>query len=195
MSSQEPCMVFFRLMTRLGGGAQTLAYLLPVLSMALQRAEAEFEALAAQNKSALAGSLQAVVVVPSRELAMQIARVGQSLLPPQARGCVQQAIGGANINRQVLHPVLRGMKLSLITVWPGAVTCCWGQNYVSCTALCINHQVLSPVARGRQRLSYSTINRQMLSPVCEGQVVPLIWQCTLIAKCCPLLQGAQWCLI
>jgi hypothetical protein len=127
MSSQEPRMVFFRLMTRLGGGAQTLAYLLPVLSMALQRAEAEFEALAAQNKSALAGSLQAVVVVPSRELAMQIARVGQSLLPHQARGCVQQAIGGANINRQVLHPVLRGMKLSLIQ---------YGQ-------------VLSPVARGK----------------------------------------------
>ncbi|KAK9918238.1 hypothetical protein WJX75_002476 [Coccomyxa subellipsoidea] len=83
------------------GSGKTLAYLLPVLSMALQRAEAEFEALAAQNKSALAGSLQAVVVVPSRELAMQIARVGQSLLPHQARGCVQQAIGGANINRQV----------------------------------------------------------------------------------------------
>ncbi len=81
--------------------AQTLAYLLPVLSLALQRAEQEFEALSSRKKAALAGSLQAVVVVPSRELAMQIARVGQALLPPQARGCVQQAIGGANINRQV----------------------------------------------------------------------------------------------
>ncbi|EIE21911.1 P-loop containing nucleoside triphosphate hydrolase protein [Coccomyxa subellipsoidea C-169] len=79
----------------------TLAYLLPVLSLALQRAEQEFEALSSRKKAALAGSLQAVVVVPSRELAMQIARVGQALLPPQARGCVQQAIGGANINRQM----------------------------------------------------------------------------------------------
>lgn len=78
--------------------------MLPVLSLALRRAESEFEALSAQGKAALAGSLQAVVVVPSRELAMQITRVGQSLLPAQARGCVQQAIGGANINRQVCDP-------------------------------------------------------------------------------------------
>ena len=48
------------------------------------------------------GCAQAVVVVPSRELAMQIVRVGQSLLPHGARGCVQQAIGGANMGRQVL---------------------------------------------------------------------------------------------
>ena len=40
-------------------------------------------------------------MVPSRELAMQIVRVGQGLLPHEARGCVQQAIGGANIHRQV----------------------------------------------------------------------------------------------
>ncbi len=46
-------------------------------------------------------------MVPSRELAMQIVRVGQGLLPHAARGCVQQAIGGANMARQVpppLHP-------------------------------------------------------------------------------------------
>ena len=97
--------------------AQTLAYLLPVLSLALQRAEQEFEALSTRKKAALAGSLQAVVVVPSRELAMQIARVGQALLPPQARGCVQQAIGGANINRQVptllLSPSKRAWRMRL----------------------------------------------------------------------------------
>ncbi len=51
--------------------------------------------------SAIAGTLQAIVVVPSRELAMQIMRVGQAVLPNEARGCVQQAIGGANPRRQV----------------------------------------------------------------------------------------------
>jgi hypothetical protein len=80
--------------------SQTLAYLLPVLSRALRNAEAEFEALSREGRGHQAGALQAVVVAPSRELAMQIVRVGQSLLPHEARGCVQQAIGGANIHRQ-----------------------------------------------------------------------------------------------
>lgn len=44
---------------------------------------------------------QAVVVAPSRELAMQIVRVAQGLLPAGARGAVQQCIGGANPHRQV----------------------------------------------------------------------------------------------
>lgn len=85
---------------------QTLAYMLPVLSKALQNAEAEFEALSRKGQQHLAGSLQAIVVAPSRELAMQIVRVGQSLLPHEARGCVQQAIGGANIHRQVCKALL-----------------------------------------------------------------------------------------
>jgi hypothetical protein len=65
---------------------------------------------------------QAVVVAPSRELAMQIMRVGQGLLPHEARGCVQQAIGGANIHRQVplrffctcqrMHRICFGCKCS-----------------------------------------------------------------------------------
>lgn len=80
---------------------QTLAYMLPILSQAIQRGEAELQRLAAERRQHMAGTLQAVVVAPSRELAMQIVRVGQSLLPPEARGCVQQAIGGANPYRQV----------------------------------------------------------------------------------------------
>ena len=32
---------------------------------------------------------------------MQIMRVGQAILPNEAKGCVQQAIGGANPRRQV----------------------------------------------------------------------------------------------
>jgi len=46
-------------------------------------------------------SLQALVVVPSRELGMQIVRVAQSLLPEASRAAVQQCIGGANPHRQV----------------------------------------------------------------------------------------------
>lgn len=124
---------------------QTLAYLLPVLTLALQKAEAEFEELAKVGKAhtagnsaillrsnsswadasssavtkgcccgslpkeeamrsqsfSVAGTLQAIVVAPSRELAMQIMRVGQAILPNEAKGCVQQAIGGANPRRQV----------------------------------------------------------------------------------------------
>lgn len=80
---------------------QTLAYLLPVMSLAVQRGEKELQELQAKGKAHQAGSLQAIIVAPSRELAMQIVRVGQSLLPEAARGCVQQAIGGANPHRQV----------------------------------------------------------------------------------------------
>ena len=71
------------------------------MSLAVQRGEQELERLQAAGKPHMAGSLQAIVVAPSRELAMQIVRVGQSLLPDGARGCVQQAIGGANPHRQV----------------------------------------------------------------------------------------------
>jgi ATP-dependent RNA helicase CshB len=40
------------------------------------------------------------VVAPSQELAMQICRVAQSLLPRDSRTAVQQAIGGASLRRQ-----------------------------------------------------------------------------------------------
>lgn len=80
---------------------QTLAYLLPVLSLAIQRSEEEFVQLNRKGRLRDAGTLQALVVAPSRELAMQIVRVAQALLPTEARGCIQQAIGGANPVRQV----------------------------------------------------------------------------------------------
>lgn len=80
---------------------QTLAYLLPVLTKAIQNAEKEFLRLQQQGRAHEAGTLQALVVVPSRELAMQIVRVAQGLLPHEARATIQQCIGGANPNRQV----------------------------------------------------------------------------------------------
>ncbi len=75
-----------------------------------------------QKRSAAAppvGSVQAVVVAPSRELAMQIVRVAQSLLPPGARGAVQQCIGGANPHRQACR-AFRKPCLS-INYWTRAV--------------------------------------------------------------------------
>lgn len=90
---------------------QTLAYLLPVLTKAIQNAEQEFLALQQQDKAHNAGTLQALVVVPSRELAIQIVRVAQGLLPHEARATIQQCIGGANPNRQVSdlhkHPAVQ----------------------------------------------------------------------------------------
>jgi superfamily II DNA/RNA helicase len=44
---------------------------------------------------------QAIVVAPSRELAMQILDVARQILPDEARDAVQQLIGGANQKRQV----------------------------------------------------------------------------------------------
>ena len=54
-----------------------------------------------QSKEYDAGTLQALVIVPSRELAMQIVRVAQGLIAPEARATIQQCIGGANPHRQV----------------------------------------------------------------------------------------------
>lgn len=54
-----------------------------------------------QGKEYEAGTLQALVIVPSRELAMQIVRVAQGLIAPEARATIQQCIGGANPHRQV----------------------------------------------------------------------------------------------
>eukprot|EP00884_Botryococcus_braunii_P006446 jgi/Botrbrau1/15802/Bobra.4_1s0152.1 len=82
------------------GSGKTLAYVLPVLGRAIERAEEEFLRLQGEGRGQEAGTLQALVVAPSRELAMQIVRVARSLLPDEARGCVQQAIGGANPFRQ-----------------------------------------------------------------------------------------------
>ena len=83
------------------GAGKTYAFLLPVLTAAVRAAEAEYEACAAVGRPSSAGSLQAVVVSPSRELAMQTVRAARALLPPDAANCVCQAIGGANPHRQV----------------------------------------------------------------------------------------------
>ncbi|KAL0051824.1 hypothetical protein WJX82_002704 [Trebouxia sp. C0006] len=102
------------------GSGKTLAYLLPVLSKAIQNAEKEFVALQQQGKAHEAGTLQALVVVPSRELAMQIVRVAQGLLPRDARATIQQCIGGANPNRQA--EALKLNKPLMVVGTPGRLT-------------------------------------------------------------------------
>lgn len=98
------------------GSGKTLAYLLPVLSMAIERSEAEWAGVTRKTVS-LAGRVQAVVVAPSRELAMQIVRVAKSLLPPSAHRAVQQCIGGANMGRQ--REALKQYKPILVVGTPG----------------------------------------------------------------------------
>ncbi|KAL4441461.1 hypothetical protein ABPG77_001965 [Micractinium sp. CCAP 211/92] len=98
------------------GSGKTLAYLLPALTLAVERAEAEW-ADVTRKTAGQAGSVQVVIVAPSRELAMQIVRVAQSLLPESARRGVQQAIGGANIWRQ--REALKVLKPFMVVGTPG----------------------------------------------------------------------------
>jgi superfamily II DNA/RNA helicase len=98
------------------GSGKTLAYLLPVLTLAIQRAEEEW-ANVTRKTAASTGTVQAVIVVPSRELAMQIVRIAQSLLPADARKAVQQCIGGANFLRQ--KEALKLNKPFLVVGTPG----------------------------------------------------------------------------
>ena len=84
-------------MNRTSSLLQTLAFLLPVLTMALVRLEVRVQEASHHDDF----GPEAVIVSPSRELAMQIVRTAQSLLPQQAWPLVQQAIGGANMRRQL----------------------------------------------------------------------------------------------
>ena len=81
------------------GSGKTLSYLLPVLTLAIKRSEEEWANVTRKTRGE-AGKVHCMIVVPSRELAMQIVRVAQAILPPQASRSVQQCIGGANIHRQ-----------------------------------------------------------------------------------------------
>ena len=79
---------------------QTLAFLLPIITLAFQRAEQLYEDTTQQHGSPRPSPIQALIIAPSQELAMQIMRVAQNLLPEPARPAVQQCIGGANPKRQ-----------------------------------------------------------------------------------------------
>jgi superfamily II DNA/RNA helicase len=105
------------------GSGKTLAYLLPALSLAVERAEAEW-ASASRRTKGQAGTVQLLVVAPSRELSMQIVRVAQALLPPEQRRMVQQCIGAPgrrappSLGRRLLLG-LAGRRPPLLVELPG----------------------------------------------------------------------------
>ena len=70
---------------------QTPAYLLPVLSQAIQYAE-KTSRVKQQGKGGQTGTLQALVVVPNKDLAVEVVKVAQGLLAPEAQATVQLCI-------------------------------------------------------------------------------------------------------
>lgn len=60
---------------------------------------------------------EAIIITPSRELAMQIVRVAQRLMPQEAWPLVQQLIGGANLRRQLES--MKSNKPLLVVGTPG----------------------------------------------------------------------------
>jgi superfamily II DNA/RNA helicase len=78
---------------------QTLAYLVPLLTTLMAKHPARLVDGQPPKPRSWVG-IEALVVAPSQELAMQIVRVARSLLPPNAQPAVQQLIGGANASRQ-----------------------------------------------------------------------------------------------
>ena len=94
------------------GSGKTLAYLLPLLT-AFQATEAAALAGGKRRSDAVLG----IVVAPSQELAMQIVRQAEALLGPAGRQYVAQAIGGANMKRQL--EALRRHKPMLVVGTPG----------------------------------------------------------------------------
>lgn len=91
---------------------QTLTYLLPAMARAMQ--------LRVDSKgSGDHYAVQALVVAPSQELAMQILSVAQGLLPGMQGRLAQQAIGGANPKRQ--HEALRRHRPLLVVGTPGRI--------------------------------------------------------------------------
>lgn len=74
------------------GSGKTLAYLIPMIHSLLVEAE--------RSPNARPEGPRAMVITPSRELAMQIVRQAQALLGNDYRSLVQQCIGGTNTSRQ-----------------------------------------------------------------------------------------------
>ena len=73
------------------------AYLLPFLTSVLAEEGPALCGSARRKNDAVLG----IVVAPSQELAIQIVRTAEALLGPAARHLVCQAIGGANMKRQL----------------------------------------------------------------------------------------------
>eukprot|EP00802_Teleaulax_amphioxeia_P005510 Tamp_05514.p1 GENE.Tamp_05514~~Tamp_05514.p1 ORF type:complete len:514 (+),score=129.30 Tamp_05514:828-2369(+) len=100
------------------GSGKTLAFLLPIVERLLQ-AQGERERDGVVALGALVRGPECLILAPSRELAIQILKVAEELLAGTGIKAVQ-AIGGANVNRQV--EALRKKKPSLVIGTPGRVS-------------------------------------------------------------------------
>lgn len=79
------------------GSGKTLAYVLPILS---EVGPLKNNYSSADKETGKKTEIEAVIVAPSRELAMQIVREVEKLLGPENKRVVQQLVGGANRSRQ-----------------------------------------------------------------------------------------------
>uniref|UniRef100_A0A7N0ZTE6 RNA helicase n=1 Tax=Kalanchoe fedtschenkoi TaxID=63787 RepID=A0A7N0ZTE6_KALFE len=98
------------------GSGKTLAYLLPILAEVGPLRRTDFPVGVGQGGKA---DIDAVVVAPSRELAMQIVRAVEKLLGPDNKKMVQQLVGGANRSRQ--EEGLRKNKPAIVVGTPGRI--------------------------------------------------------------------------
>ncbi|GBF90296.1 DEAD-box ATP-dependent RNA helicase [Raphidocelis subcapitata] len=96
------------------GSGKTLAYLVPLMTRLLQRHPGR---LLRGEKAVTYRGVEALVIAPTQELAMQIVRAARALLPEPARPAVQQLIGGASPGRQ--RESLKNNKVLLAVGTPG----------------------------------------------------------------------------
>ncbi|KAI5064803.1 hypothetical protein GOP47_0019498 [Adiantum capillus-veneris] len=99
------------------GSGKTLAYLLPILSVVGPLREST------DNDGEVSASkrgIEAIIVAPSRELAMQIVREAERILGAENKKIVQQLVGGANRSRQ--EEALRKNKPLIVVGTPGRIS-------------------------------------------------------------------------
>lgn len=102
------------------GSGKTLAYLLPILSKIGPLRQLEEGEVAMMDDAVNKSGIEAVIVVPSRELGMQIVREAERILGPNYRKVVQQLIGGANQKRQ--EEALKRNKPIIVIGTPGRIS-------------------------------------------------------------------------
>lgn len=100
------------------GSGKTLAYLLPILTRVGPLKEPS--AGDVEEPPMSKRGIEAVVVAPSRELAMQIVREAERILGTDHRKIVQQLVGGANRSRQ--DEALRKNKPVIVVGTPGRIS-------------------------------------------------------------------------
>ncbi|KAH9328596.1 hypothetical protein KI387_000704 [Taxus chinensis] len=98
------------------GSGKTLAYLLPILSKVGPLKETQAGNIKGNSKT----GIEAVIVAPSRELAMQIVREAEKILGPDHKRAVQQLVGGANRSRQ--EEALKKNRPLIIVGTPGRIS-------------------------------------------------------------------------